>query len=138
MSDSQTAQQEEQEQDNQQSEAIAPEGTTDPEDVDADELADDELDLDDADESKIEGVLAIRRTVKSTAGALVGHPFDGVSEITPIDDGWRATVEAVERRAVPDTQDIIGRYEIELDEDGVVQGYRRLDRYRRGDTASFE
>ncbi|ELY51750.1 MULTISPECIES: gas vesicle protein GvpO, halophile-type [Natronolimnohabitans] len=102
---------------------------TDPESVDAEA---------DTDHDEIAGVLAVRRTVQSTAGELIGREFDAVSEIAPTDDGWRAVVEVVERRAVPDTQDIIGRYEIELDEDATVHGYRRLDRYRRGDTQAFE
>lgn len=34
------------------------------------------------------------------------------------DEGWRTVVEVVERNAVPDTQDIIGRYEITLDGTG--------------------
>ena len=109
-------------------------------DMTADEKTDpDEVDADvDTDHEEIEGILAVRRTVQSTAGELIGREFDAVSEIAPTDDGWRAVVEVVERRAVPDTQDIIGRYEIELDEGATVHGYRRLDRYRRGDTADFE
>ncbi len=102
---------------------------TDPDTVDTDEI--------DAEE-EIAGVLAVRRTVQSTAGDLIGREFDAVSEITPTDEGWRAVVEVVERRSVPDTQDVIGRYEIELDESATVHGYRRLDRYRRGDTTQFE
>ncbi|MFA9424880.1 gas vesicle protein GvpO, halophile-type [Natronorubrum sp. A-ect3] len=102
---------------------------TDPETVDADV---------ETDHDEIAGVLAVRRTVQSTAGELIGREFDAVSEIVPTDDGWRAVVEVVERRAVPDTQDIIGRYEIELDDGATVHGYRRLDRYRRGDTGTFE
>ncbi|WP_207587672.1 gas vesicle protein GvpO, halophile-type [Halomontanus rarus] len=111
---------------------VSQEETTDPEDVDVEEV---EVDTDD---DRIEGVLAIRQTVQSTAGELIGHTFDGVSEITATEEGWQAVVEVIERRAVPDTQDIIGRYVIELDEDGVVKGYRRRDRYRRGDTAAFD
>ncbi|WP_290814018.1 gas vesicle protein GvpO, halophile-type [Halovivax sp.] len=102
--------------------------TTDPEDVDV------QVDVDD---DRIEAVLSVRQTVQSTASELIGRPFDGVTEITAVEDGWRAVVEVVERRAVPDTQDVIGRYEIELDEDGVIEGYRRIDRYRRGDTTAF-
>jgi hypothetical protein len=111
---------------------MATEEATDPDDVDTSDV--------DADEGReqLEGVLAIRRTVESSAGKLIGHEFDGVSEISPMDEGWRAVVEVVERSAVPDTQDIIGRYEIELDAGGAIQGYRRLDRYRRGDTKMFE
>ncbi|MFC4988616.1 gas vesicle protein GvpO, halophile-type [Saliphagus infecundisoli] len=108
---------------------------TEPEDVGVDPEEAGEVD---ADDDRIEGVLAIRETVQATAGELIGRPFDGVTEVTATQEGWRAIVEVVERRAVPDTQDVIGRYEIELDEDGVIQGYRRLDRYRRGDTAAFE
>ncbi|WP_226007127.1 gas vesicle protein GvpO, halophile-type [Natrinema salinisoli] len=106
----------------------------------AEEMTDpDEVDVDiDTDREEIAGVLAVRQTVQSTASQLIGHEFDGVSEISPTDDGWRSVVEVVERRAVPDTQDIIGRYEIELDTDATVHGYRRVDRYRRGDTAQFE
>lgn len=108
---------------------------TEPEDVDIDPEEAGEVDEED---ERIEGVLAIRQIVRSTASELIGRPFDGVTEISATQEGWRAVVEVVERRAVPDTQDVIGRYEIELGEDGVVEGYRRLDRYRRGDTTAFE
>ncbi|MFC4438304.1 MULTISPECIES: gas vesicle protein GvpO, halophile-type [Natrialbaceae] len=137
VSDSQTAETEQDEQEQEQEQAdqdaqsadMATDETTDPSDVDTDDVDEDD---------DIAGVLAVRQTVESTAGQIVGHEFDGVSEISPMDEGWRAVVEVVERSAVPDTQDIIGRYEIELGGEGVVQGYRRLDRYRRGDTMAFE
>ncbi|SFS49479.1 gas vesicle protein GvpO, halophile-type [Halostagnicola kamekurae] len=145
VSDSQTERQHEQEHDQQDGEttgsqtaAMAGEETTDPEDVDTSSLEDADIETGDVDESKIEGVLAVRRTVQSTAGELIGYRFDGVSEITPTDEGWRAVAEVVERASIPDTQDVLGRYEIELDEDAVVLGYQRIDRYRRGDTGSFE
>lgn len=128
--ETETADREQEQQQEQQQ--VSREETTDPEDVDVEEV---DVDTDD---DRIEGVLAIRRTVQSTAGELIGHAFDGVSEITATEEGWQAVVEVIERRAVPDTQDIIGRYTIELDEDGVVEGYRRRDRYRRGDTAAFD
>ena len=90
------------------------------------------------DDEQIEAILSVRRTVKASASDLIGRKFDGVSEITANDEGWRAVVEVIERRAIPDTQDILGRYEIMLDDEGSIEGYRRLDRYRRGDTAAFE
>ncbi|WP_137288347.1 gas vesicle protein GvpO, halophile-type [Natronorubrum halophilum] len=137
VSDNQTAENE-QEQDEQATDEtrsrdlsadMTAEEKSDPDDVDADV---------ETDHDEIEGVLAVRQRVRSTAGELIGREFDAVSEIAPTEDGWRAVVEVVERRAVPDTQDIIGRYEIELDDGATVHGYRRLDRYRRGDTAAFE
>lgn len=139
VSDAETASQEES-----TPEESAEEQSTDEERTESGAETDVDPDMDevevtaDVDDEQIEGILSIRQTVQSTAGQLVGHPFDGVSEITAVEDGWRAVVEVVERKAVPDTQDVIGRYRIELDDDGTVQGYRRLDRYRRGDTTSFE
>jgi hypothetical protein len=115
-------------QDTQPAEMTTEEGA-DPSDVDTDNT--------DAKE-EVAGILAVQKTLRSTASQLVGHEFDGVSEISPMDKGWSGTIEVVERSSVPDTQDVIGRYKIELDSDGVVQGYRRLDRYRRGDTTMFE
>ncbi|WP_440771577.1 gas vesicle protein GvpO, halophile-type [Natronorubrum sp. DTA28] len=148
VSDSQTAETEQDAQDEQEQEAESDEGSEQEAesqelgtvDMTADEKTDpDDVDVDvETDHDEIAGVLAVRRTVESTAGELIGREFDAVSEIAPTDDGWRAVVEVVERRAVPDTQDIVGRYEIELNENATVHGYRRLDRYRRGDTATFE
>ncbi|WP_255193946.1 gas vesicle protein GvpO, halophile-type [Natronobeatus ordinarius] len=122
-----------QEQEQEQEQRAESEGeTTDPGDVEIEEV---DVEVDD---DRIEGLMAVRETVQLTATDLVGYEFNSVSEITATEDGWRATVDVIERRAVPDTQDILGRYEIELDEDGVVEGYRRIDRYRRGDTHAFD
>ncbi|MXV61445.1 gas vesicle protein [Natronorubrum sp. JWXQ-INN-674] len=136
VSDSQAVEEEQEQEEQTESQSqelgsadMTAEEKTDPDEVDAEV---------ETDHDEIAGVLAVRRRVQSTAGELIGREFDAVSEIAPTDDGWRAVVEVVERRAVPDTQDIIGRYEIELDDDATVHGYRRLDRYRRGDTAAFE
>jgi hypothetical protein len=71
---------------------------------------------------------------REAAEELLEHEFEGMIKIEATDaDGWRTVVELVERNAVPDTQDIIGRYEITLDATGGVTGYELLERYRRGD-----
>jgi hypothetical protein len=79
-------------------------------------------------------IVEIRETVVERAASLVGHPLDNVVAITGRDEGWTATVEVVERTAVPDTQDILGRYELLLDDSPVVTEYRRIGRTRRGNT----
>lgn len=83
-------------------------------------------------------IVDVRETVVERAASLVGHPLDNVVAITSRDDGWTATVEVVERTAVPDTQDILGRYELLLDDSPVVTEYRRVGRTRRGDTGQDE
>ena len=75
----------------------------------------------------------VRQTVQETAEGVVGHPLDGITSIDDTDSGWRVAVEVVERKSVPDTQDILGRYEITLDDDLSVTGYQRTHRYRRDD-----
>lgn len=75
----------------------------------------------------------VRNRVQSTAEDVVGHPLDGIISVERDEDDWRVAVETVERRGVPDTQDILGRYEILLDDDLTVTSYHRTHRYRRDD-----
>ncbi|WP_303646667.1 gas vesicle protein GvpO, halophile-type [Haladaptatus sp. DYF46] len=82
-------------------------------------------------------VMDVRETVESVADDLVGHPLDGIIEIMDDGDGWEVVVEMVERSAIPDTQDILGQYEISLSESGDVTGYRLRERYRRGDSQEW-
>ena len=70
---------------------------------------------------------------QEAAQDLLEHQFEGIIKAESNDEGWRTVIEVVERNAVPDTQDIIGRYEITLDETGDVTSYELLERYRRGD-----
>lgn len=80
------------------------------------------------------GIKQVRKTAQVVSRELIGAEPDGVTGITATDDGWQVTLEVVERSAVPDTQDILGRYEVDLDSNYSPTGYRRLERYRRGDT----
>lgn len=81
------------------------------------------------------GLGEAKTRARETAEQLLEHDFEGVIKIGATGDGgWRTVVELVERDAVPDTQDIIGRYEITLDETGSTTGYELLERYRRGET----
>ena len=80
------------------------------------------------------GIVDVRNQVRNVAADLIGRPLDGITEVRADDDGWYTTVEVIERNSIPDTQDILGRYEIDFNADANVTGYRRLRRYRRGDT----
>ncbi|WP_181692576.1 gas vesicle protein [Natronomonas sp. LN261] len=74
-----------------------------------------------------------QRRAREVAAELLEYEFEGVIKVETTDGGWRTVIEVIERSAVPDTQDIIGRYEIGLDATGSVTGYELLERYRRGD-----
>lgn len=49
-------------------------------------------------------------------------------------DEWHVTVELIERKAIPDTQDLLGVYEAVLDEQGNLLSYQRKKVRRRSDT----
>ena len=95
---------------------------------------DQETDMASSDSESAEmGIGEVRQTVQATAEGVVGHPLDGITSVDATDEGWRVAVEVVERKSVPDTQDILGRYELTLDDDLSVTGYQRTHRYRRDD-----
>ena len=47
--------------------------------------------------------------------------------------GWQMTIELVERKAIPDTQDILGMYDVILDDTGDIVSYLRKNMRRRMD-----
>ena len=75
----------------------------------------------------------VREQVNHTAEDIVGHPLDGITSINHDEENWRVAVEVIERKGVPDTQDILGRYEMILDENLTVNSYERTHRFRRDD-----
>ena len=50
-----------------------------------------------------------------------------------IDEGWKVTMEVIERKAIPDTQDMLGVYEMLLNDEGHLTGYERIRMRRRMD-----
>ena len=63
---------------------------------------------------------------------LAGKQPEGVTGLQRTEDGWTVQVEVLEVRRVPDTTDVLSSYEVEMDTDGDLLGYRRLRRYVRG------
>lgn len=62
---------------------------------------------------------------------LVGCPAEGVSGIRKTEDGWVVLVDVLELERMPSTTDVLGLYEVTMDGDGDVSGYRRVKRYLR-------
>ncbi|MEU4317808.1 gas vesicle protein [Nocardia fluminea] len=65
---------------------------------------------------------------------LTGKPVQGVTSMEPIEDGWLAEIEVLEDRHIPSSADILALYEVEIDFDGNLLAYRRINRYHRGST----
>jgi hypothetical protein len=85
-----------------------------------------------------------RRSRKRTSGAelaksardelagITGLEPESVTAVEQAEDGtWIVTVELLELSRIPDTDDVLGSYEVQLDDSGELLGYRRLRRYPR-------
>lgn len=59
-----------------------------------------------------------------------------VIDITEKNGEWAVTVEVLERKAVPDTQDILGRYLIRLNKQGEPVGWTQRMIRKRSDRIS--
>ena len=63
---------------------------------------------------------------------VTGLQAESVTSLERADDGgWLVTVELLELSRIPDTDDMLGSYKAELDENGELVRYRRLRRYSR-------
>jgi hypothetical protein len=67
---------------------------------------------------------------------LLNRPVEGVVEVTREEQGWLVGIEVLEIARVPSTSDVLGVYDVELDQYGALQGYRRRNRFLRGSTDS--
>ncbi|MFT4890107.1 MAG: hypothetical protein ACI9YT_001020 [Halobacteriales archaeon] len=76
-------------------------------------------------------MLDARQVAIDGAEQLLDHPVEDVIKVESTDGGWRVVIEVLEREAVPDTQDILGRYEFSIGADGNLSGYELSERYRR-------
>lgn len=61
-------------------------------------------------------------------------PANGVTSLTKTEEGWTVLLEALERKAIPDTMDVLGLYELRLDDGGNLVGFDRKKLRKRGET----
>ena len=79
----------------------------------------------------LSGREAIER-VRRELPELLGHPVDAVLGLEPDDGkGWHVTVQVVELARIPHSTDVLGAYEVTLDQRGELQAYKRRRRYYR-------
>jgi len=58
----------------------------------------------------------------------------GVTGLAKDNGKWHITMELVEKKSVPDAQDLLGGYEVVVDEEGHVLGFERKTLRKRGYT----
>ncbi len=84
---------------------------------------------------KIQDILGIATQAAET---MLKKKLDSIISLNKDTEGWVAEIEVLERRSVPDTQDIMGRYEMKFDLDGELLGYKRIMLRRRSDMEMVE
>jgi hypothetical protein len=83
-------------------------------------------------EQKKPGPMQVLRAAREQISELTGMPAESVSSFEQAEDGWVLRVEVLELERVPDTMSLLASYEVQLDPDGELTGYRRVGRYARG------
>jgi hypothetical protein len=61
-------------------------------------------------------------------------PTDGITGLSKTKEGWAILMEALERKAIPDTMDVLGLYELRMDDEGHLLGLDRKKLRKRGET----
>jgi hypothetical protein len=61
-------------------------------------------------------------------------PANGITGLSKTEEGWAIQLEALERKAIPDTMDVLGLYELRLDNEGNLLGLDRKKLRKRGET----
>jgi len=64
---------------------------------------------------------------------LIGRPIEAVLGMEKDGNEWSVAVEVLELERVPNTTDVLGRYEITVDKDGELSAVRRTRRYFRAE-----
>jgi hypothetical protein len=73
----------------------------------------------------------LARAALTTVEELTGYRSEAVTGLEWDGDSWRVTVDALEMARVPDSMDVLGAYEVRLDDQGTLRGYRRVKRFKR-------
>lgn len=63
---------------------------------------------------------------------LTGLTPESITTFEQTEDGWSLEIEVLELARVPDTMSLMASYEVDLDTEGQLTGYRRRRRYERG------
>src|SRR5690349_5191108 len=79
--------------------------------------------------SAFQAINCAQRVFKELTGAVA----EAVSSVERTRDGWCVVIDIVELERIPATTDIIASYAVNLDPEGELLGYSRINRHFRSD-----
>ncbi|MEW6546658.1 MAG: gas vesicle protein GvpO [Bacillota bacterium] len=65
---------------------------------------------------------------------LTGLQLSSVTGMVREEGQWRLSLELVEKQSIPRAMDILGRYDVWVDDHGNLMGFDRKELRKRGDT----
>jgi len=80
------------------------------------------------------GAIDVANAAQEEIAEVTRLELAGVRGLSREDGKWHVTVELVEKKSIPDAQDLLGGYEVTVDQHGKVLGFERKTLRRRGDT----
>lgn len=72
--------------------------------------------------------------VRKEFTGLTNLPVDGITRLRQDEGEYVVSLEALERKAIPDSMDVLGLYEVHLDNKGNVLNFERKRLRKRTDT----
>ena len=67
-------------------------------------------------------------------GDMTGLELGSTLSARKGDGGWHVQLEAVEKKSLPDSQDILATYDLTMDDSANVLDFNRIGMRKRGDT----
>ena len=77
--------------------------------------------------------MRINKQSLDVARELLNKKPESTISVVREENGWKVVIEVLERKSVPDTQDILGRYELSFDDSGELLDYKQVALRRRSD-----
>ena len=65
--------------------------------------------------------------------SILNKKPESITGVTKEGEEWKVLAEVLERKAIPDTQDILSTYELKLTSDLDFTGYKRVGMRHRGE-----
>ena len=80
-------------------------------------------------------MIELAEKAKTRLERVTGLKASSVTGVAQEEGGhWMVTLEMLEKKSIPDAMDILGAYEVKMDEEGNVLDFARTRLRRRGDT----
>jgi hypothetical protein len=78
-------------------------------------------------------LIQVVEMARIVAKKYMGKNAESVIDVEEKPEGWRVTIETLERKAVPDSQDLLGRYDIRFDKNCELIGWKQKMIRKRSD-----